>query len=119
MEALLQYAEVNGRCMYLMYADDNGVFSGWEDMLWDPGQLRQALLDFPDQTRAGEAYPGYNYPAIDVLSHTVWRIVDPKVLLAEFMEQAHDMQEHAEYFQRVWVDRSELPLWKQDDDHDE
>jgi hypothetical protein len=35
------------------------------------------------------------------------------------MEQAHDMQEHAEYFQRVWVDRSELPLWKQDDDHDE
>jgi hypothetical protein len=119
MEALLNHAETNGLCMYLMYPDDDGDFSGWEDMLWEPHGLRQALLDFPEQARAGDAYPWHNYAGIDLQSHAVWRIVDPNELLARFLDNARAEREYAEYFKKVWVDRTELPNWKQKDGLDD
>ena len=122
MEALLDYAEAKGLCLYQIEFKDDPEFGDWEDMLWSPTELREALLDYPEQTRAGQVYPGHSYPDVDINDHLIWRIADPNDIFRLFsdkaknlFEEARSQQDLAEYFKRLWIDRTEIPLWKRDD----
>jgi len=117
LDVLLRYAEKRGYCCYLCLPDDNQekdrIFEDWEDMLWDPAELRSALEDYPDQPRAGEHYPSYSYP-FDINDLNYWIIVDPSDLFERFMRkvdkarhEAEQLNAYAQHFKRVWIEKTE------------
>lgn len=122
MEALLDYAEARGLCLYQIALGDDPEFEGWEDMLWNPTELREALFDYPEQPRAGEVYPGHDYRDTYINDHRLWKVVNVSDILAVFagkskalIEEAQSHQNYADYFKRVWVERTEPPLRKRKD----
>jgi hypothetical protein len=119
MVALIKYAQDNGLCLYLIDDKEDPEFEGWEDMLWDPTELRAALLDYPEQTGGGLAYPVHSYLDLNLNDHAIWRIVDPRDIFGvvedkakALFDEARAQQELAQEFKRIWIDRSEAPHWK-------
>ncbi|MGB0085582.1 MAG: hypothetical protein WBP94_09460 [Rhodomicrobiaceae bacterium] len=121
MQIFLDYAEEHRLCLYQVMDSTDADYEGWEDCLWHPRHLRQALLDYPDQPRAGKAYPPYSYP-YDINNHMIWRIVDLNDLHFRFEAKARDIEakahdmlkeakgqkEMAEYFKKIWIEKTEL-----------
>jgi hypothetical protein len=111
---ILDYAEAKGFCLYLHVYGES--YDGWEDLLWKPSELREVLKDYPEQSRAGQDYPAYNYPEGVINSHMSWKIVDPEdiyeILSLKARESLSDAEAElrfARYFKSVWIDQTENP----------
>jgi hypothetical protein len=121
IDALLTYAEQQGLCLWQYNGrdkDEIGSLSGWEDLLWDPIELRQALIDYPDQPRAGVSYTGYSY-ADDITEPQRWRIVSPHEIYAKYQRKIYEAEQElnswkdtAQYFKEIWIDKTLKP-WKE------
>ncbi len=120
MEVLLKYAEQKRLCLYLLPNDalsrgnaPDPDFKSWEDCLWEPHELREAIIDSPGQSRAGKTYPTYRYP-FDINTTAIWRIVDPQDLLFRYetnadatLREGHALKKMAAHFKAVWIDHTE------------
>jgi hypothetical protein len=114
---ILDYAEAKGLCLYLSGYKDS--YDAWEDLLWGPTELREVLKNYPDQPRAGQDYPPYNYPEVIINDYMSWKIVDPKdiyeILLLkakEDLQAAQDELEYVRHFKSQWIDQTEGPCWR-------
>jgi len=123
MQLLLDYAEVKNLHLYLTVLGED--YDGWEDCFWGPKELREALKDYPQQSRAGADYPAHSYKDIDINDHLAWKLVDAKdvykILECEserIIEKGQCKLESARYFKRLWIDRTEVPYWRDKKKHD-
>ncbi len=117
LDVLLRYAEQKGHCLYLVTPEvaekPDKIFEGWEDLLWDPIQLRAAITDLPSQERAGKVYPAYSYP-FEINKLEIWEVVNPCDIFERFIrkadklfDEARSIKDRANHFKRVWVDKTE------------
>ena len=61
-------------------------------------------------------------PAPACTTGQLWKLVDLNDILAVFhrkakaqFEEAQSHQDYADYFKRVWIERTETPVWKRKD----
>jgi hypothetical protein len=97
MEAMLTHAEKNGLCLWEGDPDMYG-FDRWEELLWSPEELRQAIIGYK---------PPMRYEARDdKANHSQWHIVDPQQIYEEFQEKADEALAEAESFKECWIDKT-------------
>ena len=70
MQRIIDYAFGRNK----MLKGEDG-FSAWEDLLWDPAELRQAIIEAPEQSTTNLSYKYKSSRSIG--DFTGWRIVNP------------------------------------------
>jgi hypothetical protein len=113
MDALLTYAEQKGLCLWQYDPGDKneiGAIDCWEDLLWDPRELRQALINH--QPQVGRSHTAYSSP-YDLTDFNKWRIVNLHDIVARYEQAIRDaeaeveeMRKAARYFKEIWIDKT-------------
>ncbi len=114
MDAMLTHAERNSLCLWQVFdrskshfdAEGEFLIKNWEDCLWDPVQLRKAIIDYPKQTRAGSEYHGHNYSEAQLTDFTRWRLINPQDIYLRYQEEISCYQKAAEYYKSIWIDKT-------------
>ncbi len=113
MDALLTYAGQRSLCLWQYELKDKIYdLSAWEGVLWDPRELRQALIDHAEEPQSNSGYTSYS-EAVDLAEFRNWRIVDPRDIYTKFEQAVRDAEAKlsaakcaAQHFKAIWIDKS-------------
>ncbi|MGA7322940.1 MAG: hypothetical protein WBX25_00280 [Rhodomicrobium sp.] len=104
MDAILTHAEKNGLCLWQVDPadpnDNDEATDAWVDLLWDPSEVRQAIIGYTPQV--------FRH---DMTHHSRWQIVDPRILYQNLKVEAEFAMQRAEEFKKSWIDKTQ-PLQK-------
>lgn len=112
MDALLTFAEQRGLCLWQYELKDRLVdLNAWEDALWDPKELREALTQSSGEP-PGNAYAA-QWEAVNFADFRNWRLIDPQEVYAKFEQALRDaeaslnaVQAAARHFKFMWIDKT-------------
>jgi hypothetical protein len=110
MDALLRHAEENGLCLWQVFDMKDSTLkidysNAWEDCLWEPTQLRKAIIDYPSQARGNREYPTHAYTEEQLTSLLGWRIIDPNDIYSLLQKEIDDCKSAADFFKSIWIDK--------------
>jgi hypothetical protein len=112
MDALLTYAEQRQLCLWQYELKDRLVdLNAWEDALWDPKELREALAESPQES-PGNAYAA-QWEAANLADFRNWRLINPQEIYAKFEQALRDaeaslsaVQAAARHFKVIWIEKT-------------